>query len=113
MAKQELISIVEAAAAGIERLRRPIWASPFDHLKIDIFDGRPGPWSHLYAPFNKECNGRDPVNIINLPGLNKISLDPNEHAFVPYTGPTADSAEYKAAAAQFEGALADERDGCG
>jgi hypothetical protein len=58
-----MISIVYAAANGVERVRKPIWANPLDHLKIDIVDGKPGPWLHLWCPFNKECNGRDPVDV--------------------------------------------------
>lgn len=109
--KDELLSINDAAERGIERLRRPVWGNQLDHLKIDIFSGRPGPWSHLYAPFNKECNGRDPVDIINIPGVNNISLDPSERAYVAYTGPASDSSEYKAAAAEYEGGLADSQGG--
>jgi len=32
---KELISIRQAAKQGISRLRKPIWALPMDHLKID------------------------------------------------------------------------------
>ncbi len=82
-----LLSIAEAAAKGIDRLRQPQWADPLDHLKIDIIGGLHGPWAHLFCPFNKEC------------------IDPSIAAFMPYTGPLPDSDEYKAAAARFEGAL--------
>lgn len=70
-----------------------------DHLKIDIIDGKPGPWTHLYSPFNKECNGRDPVDML----FTQVDYDAVE--VVPYTGPLPDSEEYKAAAAQFDGCL--------
>ncbi len=60
----KLMSLNEAAAYRIERVRQPQWANKLDHLKIDIIDDKPGPWLHLYAPFNKECNGRDPVDVI-------------------------------------------------
>lgn len=97
----ELISINEAAARGIERLRKPTWANPCDHLKIDVLrDGdadKPGPWTHLYTPFNKECNGRDPVDILCV----TQGMDYTEHCWVPYTGPLPDSEEYKAAVAAF------------
>jgi hypothetical protein len=61
---EELISIVEAAAAGIDKLRKPNWANPMDHLKIDIVNGEPGPWGHLYSPANEEINGRNPVDLL-------------------------------------------------
>lgn len=100
----DLISIEEAAARGITRLRRPVWASPFDHIKIDIIDGRPGPWSHLYAPFNRECNGRDPVDILNVRGAD-LCIDPDEPWFVPYGGPLPHSDEYRLEVAKYSGAL--------
>lgn len=102
----KLISINEAASQGITLLRRPVWANPLDHLKIDIFDGRPGPWGHLYAPFNMECNGRDPVAIITIGGVNGgIWLDTSKREWVPYVGPIADSEEYRTAARGYEGTL--------
>ena len=104
MNKGELISIVEAAKRGIERLRNPRWLDPLDHLKIDIINGEPGPWAHIWAPFNKECNGRDPVDML-IVQLGDI----NEPALVPYTGPLPDSDEYRAAVAEFDGCLADEK----
>lgn len=98
--KESLISINEAAARGIERLRKPIWATPLDHLKIDIIDGRPGPWLHLYCPFNRECNGRDPVDILGI-----LEGDYNAREFVAYVGPRADSPAYKAEQEKFDGCL--------
>lgn len=95
----ELISVTQAAKQGIERIRRPIWANQLDHLKIDIIDGVPGPWLHLYCPFNKECNGRDPVNVLC------IDSDYDAKEYEPYTGPLPDSDEYKAAQAAFDGCL--------
>lgn len=93
----ELISITEAAAQGIERVRKPVWRDPCAHLKIDISDGRPGPWLHLYDPFNKKCNGRDPVDFLG------IHQDYKAKEFLPYAGPTADSDDYKKAVAQYAG----------
>lgn len=101
--KQELISITDAVAMGIVRLRLPKWAAPEDHIRINIIvDGdtnRLGPWVHLYCPFNQECNGRDPVDIL----ITQFDRDAKE--YVPYTGPVPESDEYKAKAAQFEGCL--------
>ena len=64
----KLISINQAAAQGIDRLRQPRWANPEDYLKIDIIDGRPGPWLHLYSPANQAINGRNPVDMLELDG---------------------------------------------
>jgi hypothetical protein len=100
---KQLISIKEAAAIGIQRVRKPIWANKLDHLKIDIVDGEPGPWLHLWAPFNKECNGRDPVDVYahqwNL-GIREFEL---------YDGPLPDSEAYKKAVERFEGVLPKEK----
>lgn len=91
----ELISIAQAAEQGIARLRKPTWANPFDHLKIDTIDGSPGPWLHLYSPFNKECNGRDPVDMLGF------GSDYEAKEFEPYTGSLPDSDEYKTAQEAF------------
>ena len=91
-----LISLNEAAANGIDRLRKPEWAQAEDHLKIDAIDGRLGPWVHLYAPFNLKCNGRDPVDVLVV-----IWGDPAEKEWLPYTGPLPDSDEYKAVQSRF------------
>jgi len=95
----ELITIMEAAERGIERLRKPIWAASEDHLKIDIIDGKPGLWLHLFSPFNKECNGRDPVDFIATSG------NLNAREFEPYRGPTPDSEVYKGKVAVYDGCL--------
>lgn len=80
----ELLSISQAAQRGIERVRLPRWANPLDHIKIDLVPGGVGPWLHLYAPFNKECNGRDPVSFLWMIGPMKTDIE--EVAFEPYTG---------------------------
>jgi len=95
----ELISINAAAEKGIERVRLPKWANPLDHVKIDIIDGAPGPWLHLFAPFNKECNGRDPVDVLRL----QFDMDAAE--WETYAGALPDSDEYKAAVAKFDGCM--------
>jgi hypothetical protein len=100
-----LFSLKEAAARGVERVYQPNWSNPLDHIKIDLFkDGTHGPWAHLYSPFNKECNGRDPVSMIMIAGM---GVDPNAKSFYAYTGPLPDSDEYKAAVAAFDGCLSD------
>ena len=96
---ESLISLVEAAAKGIERVRDPCWADPLDHLNIDIIRGdRLGPWLHLYCPMNKSLNGKDPYNFI--PAID-TSVDIHRQAFVPYEGPLPESDEYKAAVADY------------
>ena len=88
-----MISIAQAAERGIERVRKPNWAHPFDHFKIDIIDGKPGPWLHLYAPFNQICSGHDPVDFIWATGA--LKTDINAVALEPYTGPLPDLSAYQ------------------
>ena len=98
----ELISINEAARRGIERVRKPVWANPYDHIKIDIFDGKPGPWLHLWCPFNGECNGNDPIDILIVdPFVGNLDVA----AVVAYDGPLPDSAEYRAEVERFKGSM--------
>jgi hypothetical protein len=94
-----MLSIKEAAKQGVERLRKPIWANPLDHVKIDIVEGKHGPWLHLWCPFNTECNGRDPVDTLSH------QWDLDAPIFVAYDGPLPDSPEYRAAVRRFEGVL--------
>jgi hypothetical protein len=104
MGKKKLISIKEAAALGIDRLRLPKWADKMDHIKIDIVDGdKVGPWIHLWCPFNTECNGRDPVNNLSIMPPWRDCLDFPE--WEVYRGPLPDSEEYKARVASFAGCL--------
>ena len=94
-----MISIKEAAAWGIERVRKPIWQNSLDHVKIDIVEGAPGPWLHLWCPFNTECNGRDPVDVL------AYQWDLSVPEFEPYTGPLPSSEEYRQAVSRFDGVL--------
>jgi hypothetical protein len=96
---RRLISIEDAAAIGIQRVRKPIWADPLDHVKIDIIDDKPGPWLHLWCPFNKECNGRDPVDAFAY----QWNLSMPE--FELYDGPLPGSEEYQKAVERFDGVL--------
>ena len=94
-----LMSINEAAAAGVDRLRKPEWRMREDHLKIDIIDGKPGPWTHLYSVTNLAFNKRDPVDILLLnPAFN---MDYDLRCFVHYSGPLPESEEYRNAVANF------------
>ena len=74
----DLISIRQAAAQGIDKLRMPQWVNPDDYLKIDIIDGRPGPWTHLFSPVNEEINGRNPVDMLVI----HVGLD--DEAYLPH-----------------------------
>jgi hypothetical protein len=94
-----MMSLNQAAAAGIERIRKPIWADAFDHFKLDIISGRPGPWLRLYAPFNVALNGKDPVSILWAIQFGTDAADSVE--FEEYGGPLPDSDEYQAAVARY------------
>ena len=84
-----MLSINEAAAQGIERVHSPRWAIPFDHFKIDIIDGEPGPWLHLYSPINPLLGNKQPEDI--------FGSDYGSQLYEPYTGPLPDSEEFKTA----------------
>lgn len=100
---RRLLSCRQAAAMGINRLRKPIWANSLDHVKIDIIDGTLGPWMHLFSPFNMECNGHDPVDI--LWPMNKDWVNPDAEELAVYDGHLPDSEEYRAAVQRYEGVL--------
>lgn len=88
--EEALISLKEAAERRIERVRLPRWAIPMDHVKLTFArDNGLGIWVQLYSPFNKECNGRDPVSMLVL----ELG-DREAKAWLPYTGALPDSPEY-------------------
>ncbi|MGI9485458.1 MAG: hypothetical protein ACR2RF_06160 [Geminicoccaceae bacterium] len=81
----ELISINEAAAQGIERIRQPNWSNPNDYLKIDIVEDKPGPWLHLYSPINEPiCKQKNPQDILWILEGGAEQADAKE--FVRYEG---------------------------
>ena len=86
----EAMSITQAAARGISRLRLARWAYAYDYLEIDIVDGAPGPWVRLYSPMNQEMNGRDPVKMLG------IGMDYEAEEWLEYTGILHGSSEYAA-----------------
>lgn len=94
----ELISINDAVKLGIERIRKPMWSDPLDHVKIDIIDGQLGPWIHLFSPENKMFNGKDPIDIPTI--TDRFLADDKDYA--PYDGPLPDSDEYRAASEKIE-----------
>ena len=91
-----LISINDAAELGIDRLRMPVWAMAEDHIKIDIFENRPGPWVRLFSPANKWCNKRDPVKMVIM------KFDLNEKVFLKYEGSLPESHDYVEKVKSFE-----------
>ena len=97
-----LVSIRQAAKAGVLRLREPKWANKMDHIKIDVLQGgEPGPWIRLYSPTNKGLGNDDPMMVLGLmlgePGRPVY----DEEEFEPYEGPLPESDEYKAAVALY------------
>lgn len=96
----DLISIEDAVAHGIERLRQPIWANPLDHLKIDVINGTMGPWVRLFSPLNRGINGRDPMEML------AFQVNTRAKEYEAYTNALPDSEEYKAAQSIFDGAAA-------
>jgi hypothetical protein len=93
------VSIYEAAGKGIDRIRLERWANKFDHIRINITGKGIGIWVKLYAPFNLECNGRDPVAVL------LTQFDCDERIYVPYQGPLPDSEEYRSEVLKFKGCL--------
>lgn len=92
-----LISINQAKAQGVARVRKPNWAIPLDHIEIGEL------WHKMYSPFNKECNGEDPMPILSL------NFDQDDPIFERYTGALPDSEEYAAAVARYDGCLSDSK----
>jgi hypothetical protein len=80
-----LISVKEAAAQGIKRLRHPKWANPRDYIKIDIVDGEPGPWLRLYSPINiSVCQQENPQTVLWAMAGGRAAIESEE--YLPYTG---------------------------
>ncbi len=59
-----MISINEAVTNGVTQIRKPIWANPSDYLKLDLMDGKLGPWLHLYSPLNELIGEPNPQDIL-------------------------------------------------
>lgn len=61
----EMLSINEAIAKGIARLRLDNWASPKDHLEFYITgSGAPGPWVNLWSDDNEAIGQKNPQQIL-------------------------------------------------
>lgn len=82
MVNFKLITITEAAAQGITRLRLPHWVSELDFIEIA------GPLLRLWSPMNQHVNGRDPVT------MTIGSFDRDSREWLPHQGPTETSPEY-------------------
>jgi len=59
-----MISINEAVAQGVTKVRKPLWANPEDYLQLDIIDGKLGPWTHLYSSLNEKIGEPNPQDIL-------------------------------------------------
>jgi hypothetical protein len=79
------MTLREAAAKGVERVRLAHWANPSDYVKIDIIDGLAGPWAHLYSPVQDLPGYERPQNFPSF-------LDANAD-YEPYDGPLLEPAE--------------------
>jgi len=74
------MTLHEAAAKGIARVRLPHWADPGDYVKIDIIDGHLGPWGQLYAPVQALFD--------DMPRPQKfLVIGDTEDRYVAYEGP--------------------------
>jgi hypothetical protein len=87
----DLISVVDAASKGIERIRMPQWICPFDHIKLYIIDGSPGAWFEFWSPTNEKINDLDPIMVF----ITDMG-DLYEKQFMVYTGALGGSAAYNA-----------------
>ena len=51
------MTLIEASQKGIDKVRKAIWANPEAYMKIDIVDGKLGPWGHLYDQPTQDALG--------------------------------------------------------
>jgi hypothetical protein len=83
-----LMSLREAAKAGITKVHADIWANPLDHLEITIVSVKDqsdmiGPWVKLWSPINRSvCEQENPQTfLITLAG------DLDDRCWREYVGP--------------------------
>lgn len=77
------MTIQEAVDNGISRIRRPEWNNLLTYLKLDIIEGKLGPWVHLYARMEQEVmNQETPTSMLCL-GYNTTT----DTSWVAYAGP--------------------------
>lgn len=75
------MTLIEAAAAGIERVTNVRWPPMTAFVRIDIIDGKPGPWLHSYNLSDLETGMNTPTDRLGLGDI----YDKRE--WVAYTGP--------------------------
>lgn len=55
-----LISIDDAIASGVFKLRLPHWALPTDHIELAPVSGGVGPWVKLWSETNERIGEKNP-----------------------------------------------------
>lgn len=78
-----MISINQAVAQGITRLRMPRWAPTDAYMLLYIIDGELGPWVKLYSRTEQQAIG-EPTPQMFLSYTYEKSFDREEYE--PYTG---------------------------
>jgi len=105
----KMISLREAAKLRLARIRRPKWSHKMDHIEIryntPLTDSGIPLFGWFYGPFNKECNGRDKLEVCLLSSPIIPGIDDKE--WVEYTGVLPDSREYISERVLYEGCLSD------
>lgn len=73
------MTLQQCAESGHDKVRKPYWAFATDYMRIDINNGRVGPWGHLFAAEQQEMLGQPTPQDILLVTLTK------DDDWVPYT----------------------------
>src|SRR5262249_49772487 len=66
MSENKFISINDAAATGVDKLRKPYWANADDHIKIEIVNGKAGVWLRFYSDLNETLGNPNPVELLGI-----------------------------------------------
>lgn len=75
------MTIKEAAANGISRLRKPEWTDPNDYMRIDLVSGGMcGPWGHLYSSLQPHISEPTPQDV-------PLIGDAGDSTWLAYEGP--------------------------
>ena len=71
------ISLNEALAQGIDKIRMPQWRAKGDYIQLHITeDGHFGPWAYLHSAYTVEgVENPYPMIITSLGGLNDKSWE--------------------------------------
>jgi hypothetical protein len=78
-----LISLTDAARAGVTLLRMKVWAFPDDRLEIEIVNGQLAPWATLHLPTSGPLIDIAPTKRILLVGF----CDLNAKEWEPWSPP--------------------------